>query len=250
MTHKFDFDSIELVEEKTIMCTRRLTGLALLLLFLVISAPATQAQTNDKAKKLGESFVSDKLEKSVNAGFDNPEKLRNDPDINSLRADPRFSVIDKLSNTLSLSQFNDQREDHKDSADFNYSKERWAPEIVLYQSFLKSEPNNGRGWYNLGYALHYSREHTRAIAAWNRALALGYQKPVSSYNIACAYAMLDQRDAAFDWLDRAFQAGFELKNQLIWDRDLDNLRSDPRFQRFLENASFNSKNRSPKEFVW
>jgi len=183
------------------------------------------------------------LEKSVNAGFDSPEKFRNDPDINNLRADPRFSAIDELSNTLTLSQFK-EKPPNRNSDDFNYSKERWAPAIVLYESFLRSEPNNGRGWFNLGYALHFSREHTRAVEAFKRAIELGYQKPNSTYNVACAYSMLNQKDLAFEWLDRALKAGFNSGGDLSWDHDLDNLRSDVRFKRFVESANYNSKMRS------
>jgi tetratricopeptide (TPR) repeat protein len=188
------------------------------------------------------------LEKSVNAGFDGPEKLRYDPDIQNLRTDPRFSAIDKLSNTLSLSQFaqkefNDMRDlpvQHRT----NYSKERWAPAIVLYEAFVKGEPNSGRAWFNLGYALHYSREHTKAIAAFEHALTLGYHTPVAAYNIACGYAMLNQKDEAFEWLDRAFKAGFDSDGMFRGDQDLDNLRSDPRFQRFSETSAHSKKMRS------
>jgi tetratricopeptide (TPR) repeat protein len=186
------------------------------------------------------------LERAVNAGFDSPEKLRNDPDITNLRSDSRFSRIDKLSNTLTLSQFNSDRDNFKDSESYNYSKERWAPAIVLYESFVKREPSNGRAWFNLGYALHYSREHTKAIAAFEHALALGYHKPTSTYNIACAYAMLNQRDLAFEWLNRAVDAGFDSSGKLSWDRDLDNLRSDPRFTRFAGSDSYNTKLRKKK----
>lgn len=186
------------------------------------------------------------LEKSVNAGFDSPEKFRNDPDIINLRSDSRFSRIDKLSNTLSLSQFNKKRDGFGDSDRHNYSKERWAPAIVLYESFVKSEPNSGRAWFNLGYALHYSSDHAKAIGAWEHALGLGYHKPTATYNIACAYAMLNQKDAAFEWLDRAITAGFDSHGDLSWDRDLDNLRSDPRFKRFIESANYNSRLRHKK----
>jgi tetratricopeptide (TPR) repeat protein len=186
------------------------------------------------------------LEKSINAGFDSPAKLRNDPDINNLRADSRFSRIEKLSKTLSLSQFNQDRDRFHDSENSNYSKERWAPAIALYESFVKSDPNNGRGWFNLGYAFHYSREHSKAINAFERALALGYHKPVSTYNIACAYAMLNQRDAAFAWLDRAIEAGFDSYGSLSQDRDLDSLRSDPRFRPFLDRANYDTKVRTKK----
>lgn len=186
------------------------------------------------------------LEKSVNNGFDSPEKLRNDPDINNLRNDSRFSRIDKLSNTLSLSQFNEQRDNYNDSESWNYSKERWAPAIVLYQSFLKSEPSNGRGWFNLGYAFHYSREHSKAIEAFEHAIALNYHKPVAAYNIACAYSMLNQVDNAFAWLNRAVEAGFDSYGTISSDRDLDNLRSDPRFKPFLDRGNYNTKVRTKK----
>jgi Flp pilus assembly protein TadD len=184
------------------------------------------------------------LEKSVNAGFDGPEKFRNDPDINNLRADPRFPAIDRLSNTLTLSQFKDKRDGVWHSDNSNYSKERWAPAIVLYESFLKTEPANGRGWFNLGYALHFSREHTRAVNAFKRAIELNYQKPNSTYNVACAYAMVNQKDLAFEWLERALKAGFYSTGDLNWDHDLDNLRSDARFKHFIESANYNSKLRS------
>ncbi len=186
------------------------------------------------------------LEKSVNSGFDSPEKLEHDPDINNLRSHARFSAIDKLSDTLSLSQFPHAKGSYNKSEDSNYSKQRWAPAIALYQAFVSSNPDSGRGWANLAYALHYSREHAKAISAWEQALKLGYHKQTSTYNIACGYAMLNQRDAAFEWLDRALAAGFDSYGDFGWDKDLDSLRSDPRFKRFVENANYQSNIRNKK----
>lgn len=184
------------------------------------------------------------LERSVNAGFDSPQKLSYDPDINNLRADSRFAAIEKLSNTLSLSQFKEDREEYKKRDDSAYNRERWAPAIKLYESFVKSEPKNGRAWFNLGYALHLSREHARAVDAWQHAIDLGYHKGTTAYNIACAYSMLNQRDQAFEWLDKANQYGFNANGNLNWDKDLDNLRSDPRFRPLVERASYNRKTHS------
>ncbi len=188
------------------------------------------------------------LETSVNSGFDEPDKLRNDPDIKNLRGDSRFLQIEKLSDTLSLSQFDKPEGSYDHSEHSQYSKERWAPAIQLYESFVRTQPRNGRAWSNLGLALHYSYEHTRAISAWQRALELGYRKSTSSYNLACAYAMLNQRDAAFEWLDRAITAGFDSYGHMNSDRDLDNLRSDPRFRRFIDRAK-NQKHNS-REMSW
>ena len=169
------------------------------------------------------------LERSVNAGFDDPEKFQDDSDIASLRGDSRFKKIQELDRTLSLSQFNDGGDE-----DSQYSKRRWAPAVKLYQSVLQREPNNGRAWFNLGFALHYSREHAKAIEAFERAIQNGYRPPTSMYNIGCANAMLGNKDAAFEWLEKSVEAGFNIENYVRGDSDLDGLRSDPRFKRYLD----------------
>jgi tetratricopeptide (TPR) repeat protein len=171
------------------------------------------------------------LERSINAGFDDGEKLSNDPDIAGLRSEPRFKEIEKLSRALSLASYNDTS-----FHDSNYSKQRWAPAIVDFEAFLRERPDNGRAWFNLGYAYHYSSEHAKAIPAFERAAQLGYRKPTSFYNIACAYSMMGNRDAALDWLEKSVEAGFDVGDYVTRDRDLDNLRSDPRFKRFADMA--------------
>ncbi|HST22961.1 MAG TPA: tetratricopeptide repeat protein [Blastocatellia bacterium] len=182
------------------------------------------------------------LEKSINAEYDDTHNLQNDSDIVSLRSDARFKQIEKLSQTLSLSQFN------KDSFDgSNYSKQRWAPAIELYESFLRGAPDNGRGWFNLGFALHYSSEHARAIEAFKWAIRLGYRNPTATYNIACGYAMMNRRDEAFEWLDKSVESGFEVSGYVYGDHDLDNLRSDSRFKRFQEMAEDQHEHKKKNE---
>lgn len=180
----------------------------------------------------------DWLEKSIKAGFDDSTKLEADPDLANLRVDPRFKKIQELGRILSLSQFND-----KESHDTNYSKKRWAPAIKLYESFLREQPNNGHAWFNFAYALHYSSEHARAVEGFERAAQLGYRKPTSMYNVACAHAMLNHRDAAFEWLEKALAADFEIGNYVEDDTDLDSLRSDPRFKKFLDIARDQNKDK-------
>jgi tetratricopeptide (TPR) repeat protein len=176
------------------------------------------------------------LERSVNAGFDGPDKLLEDSDIANLRGDPRFRKIQELSRALSLSQFT-----RDGDGDSQYSKQRWAPAVKHYQSFLQSDPNNGRAWFNLGFALHYSSEHARAIDAFQRAIQNGYRPPTSMYNIACANAMMGNRDEAFEWLEKSYEAGFNVEDYAGSDSDLDSLRSDPRFKKFLEMADHEHK---------
>ena len=104
------------------------------------------------------------LEKSVNAGFDSPEKLRNDPDINNLRNDARFSAIEKLSSTLTLSQFPREKDSFNKSENSDYSKQRWAPAISLYQTFVSSNPDSSQP--GSASVMRLSRER-KAIGAFS-----------------------------------------------------------------------------------
>jgi|GEM_PF-1571012 len=171
------------------------------------------------------------LEKSINAGFDGPDKLMEDSDIANLRSDPRFKRIYELSRALSLSQFTRDGDD-----DSQYSKQRWAPAVKHFESFVQGQPASGRAWFNLGFALHYSTEHARAIEAFQRAIQNGYRPSTAMYNIACANAMMGNKDAAFEWLEKSHEAGFNVEDYVRGDSDLDSLRSDARFRRYQDMA--------------
>lgn len=184
----------------------------------------------------------DWLEKSINAGFDDNTKVEADPDLANLRGEPRFKKIQELSRLLSLNQFGD-----KEFHDTNYSKRRWAPAIKVYEPFVREHPDNGRAWFNLAWAFHYSSEHAKGAEAFERAAQLGYRTPVSMYNAACAHSMLNHRDAAFEWLNKAVAADFDIGGYVRTDDDLDNLRSDPRFKRFMDMADDQADDHKDKE---
>lgn len=194
------------------------------------------------ALKGDRSAALDWLEKSINAGFDDSDKVSTDPDTASLRGEARFKKIEEMSRLLSLSQSVNDSDDNG-----NYSKKRWARAIKQYESLLRDHPESGRAWFNLGYALHYSSEHARAIEAFERAIQFDFKPPTSMYNIACANSMMGRKDAAFEWLGKSVQAGFDVENYIRGDEDLDNLRTDPRFARFMERADDHHKDKQKKD---
>jgi len=171
----------------------------------------------------------DWLERSVDAGFDNQERFDNDTDLDNLRGDARFDRIAARSEFLSLSRFSAGR-----GNDSNYSRERWAPAVVEFQEFVSENPSHGRAWFNLGYALHGSRQFDEAIEAFETAVRLGYHPSTANFNIACANAMLGRSDAALDVLEAAVASDGIHYGQLENDSDLDSLREEPRFQALLE----------------
>jgi eukaryotic-like serine/threonine-protein kinase len=56
-----------------------------------------------------------------------------------------------------------------------------------------------------------------------------------SYWVASAYALLGEKDAAFEWLERAVRLGIEDTNWLEKDKTLDSLRGDERYAKLLQH---------------
>jgi hypothetical protein len=68
--------------------------------------------------------------------------------------------------------------------------------------------------------------------------SIAREKYVPPYAVALVHAGLDQRDLAFQWLDRAIEAR---DVHLVWltqDAKWDPFREDPRFRRFVERCDF------------
>jgi adenylate cyclase len=102
---------------------------------------------------------------------------------------------------------------------------------------LAMDPNDGRALQlgtvqaaRLGY-----RERARDLA--QRVLALRPDAFATYYNVACAYSVIGDSDAAFAMLDKALEHG---QGNLEWighDPDFDSIRGDPRFAAFVERIS-------------
>ena len=61
---------------------------------------------------------------------------------------------------------------------------------------------------------------------------------VGSYEVAVVYAGLGEKDQAFEWLGKAYDAHDQGMLYLKVDPPLDPLRSDPRFSDFLRRMNF------------
>ncbi len=186
----------------------------------------------------------DALQRSIEAGYTGAGHMRRDPDLASLRDEPEFDRLAGLAEDLDLDRF--QRGDwwgqikshlkhghggHGDGGhgDSRYSAERWEPAVDFYRGFVDEHPRLGAGWFNLGYALHYSERFDEAIEALRNARELGFRPATSTYNIACGHSMQDRVDEALAALEEAIELGFHGGN-MDHDSDLDNLRQDPRFR--------------------
>jgi len=102
-------------------------------------------------------------------------------------------------------------------------------------------PFDGRSWMRLGYALHNMKEYKQAAVAYEKANENEYALSLTRYNLACAMAMQGDTEAAFEWLERALEAGWSNVKQLREDTDLESLRNDPRFAEAIKVADRNDR---------
>ena len=174
----------------------------------------------------------DLLGRAVESGYDGPGHMRGDDDLDAIRSEPRFARILEDAEALSLDGFPSLgarllRSQMKAEADEAASR---------FRRYLKDHPRSGRAFSNLGTVHLAAEEDREAALAFAKALELGYRRPATTYNLACAHARLKERDAAFARLEEAIALGAVSADHLEEDDDLWNLRRDPRFGKAVEKA--------------
>jgi beta-lactamase regulating signal transducer with metallopeptidase domain/tetratricopeptide (TPR) repeat protein len=156
------------------------------------------------------------LDRAIEDGYGDEKHMQQDRDLAQVRGHARFPELLVKANDLELR---------------NRSWDRtWREAAAWHKRMLDKYPDSGRAWFNYGYASLQARDYETGIAAFQRTLAMKYRPATSAYNIACAYALQDNRDAAFQWLERAKGSGFDLREKVMHDEDLDSLRDDPRWR--------------------
>jgi len=144
-----------------------------------------------------------------------------------------------------------------------YEARRYDEAIAAYQKTLEMDPNSGFTYWALGRAYIEKGIYAEAIASFQKAIPLSGDSPdepaelgrayarsgrktearkitddlkeqskrkyIAPSVIASIYAALGEKDQAFVWLDKAFEAHDFILVLLKVEPMFDNLRSDPRF---------------------
>jgi tetratricopeptide (TPR) repeat protein len=173
----------------------------------------------------------DLLERAVHQGFADPDHLDEDDDLDNIRGERRFAQIRALAAELEVPGYPSHQRDRDGK-----TRREWQAAWPRVEAAARRYPHLGQVWFNLGFA-HFALDRPeQAIAAFEKAVQLGYRKSTSMYNAACAHALAGNADQAFAWLERAVQAGFDNWWLMREDEDLDAIRTDARFGRYLELA--------------
>jgi adenylate cyclase len=80
-------------------------------------------------------------------------------------------------------------------------------------------------------------EIERAERWMQRALEIDPDDPISLYNLACNYAILNKVEEALGYLERATEIGTVSEDWMRSDEDLANLRSHARYKAILEKVA-------------
>jgi tetratricopeptide (TPR) repeat protein len=111
----------------------------------------------------------------------------------------------------------------------------------LYQDLLKVDPGHVKALNNLGVIYIRDREFSAARGRFEKAIRLrpGYVDPY--YNLACAYALMDDLSQSIAYLKKA---GTVSKSALVWarsDTDLKRLHGLAEFKEVVGNVEANGR---------
>jgi serine/threonine protein kinase/Flp pilus assembly protein TadD len=102
--------------------------------------------------------------------------------------------------------------------------------IKLIEQRLNLNPDDARA-YNLGATtLAKLGNIPRALEFAAKSLSIEPDDPLMLYNVACLYALIDKREEALGYLERAVTNGFGHRESMANDPDLDSIRKTPWFQ--------------------
>jgi tetratricopeptide (TPR) repeat protein len=120
------------------------------------------------------------------------------------------------------------------AADELYKAQKWAEAASAYAEIVKNEPQNGGAWYQLAMAQFSLKRYEQAIASFEKAVEIS-KSPTAMYNLACAYARLNRKEKAFEWLEKSLATNMAARfANFAADPDLENLRGDARFKKLAD----------------
>ena len=164
----------------------------------------------------------DCLQKSVEAGFYAPEKIKTDSDLISVREDPRFETAIKRAGQLAAM----------------YT----ASDIILNSTKSgKAHELNTKAW-----EVYEQKDYEQGLELVEQAYEIAPTDSRVLYYLACFHALLGHDDKALDFLNRAAEGGFYCPNHIAGDPDLASIRGSEDYQRALTTAREKAAQYAPK----
>ncbi len=116
------------------------------------------------------------------------------------------------------------------------SKAAYRRCMLAAERHLELHPDDARALYLGAAALSRLGERARSLDWAGRALAIDPEDCGVLYNVACVYSLEGKIEDAITCLERAMTRAYWYRRWAEHDSDLDNLRSNPRFQVLLAKS--------------
>jgi tetratricopeptide (TPR) repeat protein len=121
-----------------------------------------------------------------------------------------------------------------------WQAQKWDESVKAYQSLTKNEPNNGIAWLRLGSSLLSLNKFNEAAMPLEKAGEI-LKGPNAYYALGEVYARLNDKEKAFEYLNKAAGVGFAQFNRFENDPHLAGIRDDPRFKALFESVEKNAR---------
>ena len=128
-----------------------------------------------------------------------------------------------------ITQLRRSAREHFDNCEYGHA-------AGMYRLILHRRPDDPEAAAQLAGCLHLMGQVNEAIEWYRTALSSSSNRAQNHYNLACAYALLDNKRLAFDSLENAIESGFANVEHLKTDNDLQYLRDDARYWKLVQNA--------------
>lgn len=124
------------------------------------------------------------------------------------------------------------------AADSLFTAGDYSKAVREYEAALKNKSNaaSAQPWFRLGFSYHRQKEYTKAIAAYEKAVAIDARIPGLRFNLAKAYSVTGDVKRSAISLDSAISNGFGNYKMLDGDPELENLRKDPAYAALRSRA--------------
>lgn len=106
-------------------------------------------------------------------------------------------------------------------------------ELEFYGDILRRRSDYVDVLRIMGNLLTLRKRYAEGLQIDRRLVQLRPNDPLAHYNLACSYALLRRPEQAIKALRRAVELGYRDFRYMREDRDLDAIRSDPRFRQLL-----------------
>lgn len=102
--------------------------------------------------------------------------------------------------------------------------------VAELRAVAEANPYDARAARRLAFALREADRLDESRVWFERVVGLNGESPGDMYNLACLYAITGNTERGLDWLEKALDRGFTEDETILNDRDMDPLRTSPRFQ--------------------